>query len=183
MNRFWRYAKQPVPLFVIPEEFRELFQHHEFREGIAKIGPFIDHGCHVDRPELIGLIQGKLCPGMSCQSVWMEISGSEFAQLVSAIKNRILDFVLEIEAENPDAGEAPVNSQPVPTEKLQPLVNNFFGAVGNVAQHAQHFDQVANLGIQPQDLAKFVAGFTEHIGELNLEARQRQRAEAPDRDP
>jgi hypothetical protein len=178
MNRVWRYSKLPVPLFVVPEQFRDGFQRHEFRDGIAKIGPFIDNGCHIDRPELAALIEGKMCPGMSCQAVWMEISGAEFAQLISAIKNRILDFVLQIELENPDAGEAPANTQPVPNEKLQPLVNNFFGAVGNVAQNAQHFSQSANSGIQTQELIKFVAELTEHLHELNLDERQKQRAEA-----
>src|SRR5271165_548534 len=37
---------------------------------------------------------------------------------------------------NPDAGEAASNSQPVPPDKLRPIVNNFLGSVGNVAQQS-----------------------------------------------
>ena len=123
------------------------------------------------------LLHGQVFEDMGCVGAWIEIPASEFQQLVSAIKNRILDFVLKIEAENPTAGEAPLNSQPVPKEKLQPLVNNFFGAVGNVAQNSQDFSQTANIAKQP-DLARLVTEFTDHLNELALDARQKQKAEA-----
>jgi hypothetical protein len=65
-------------------------------------------------------------PELQCVGAWGEIGGSEFQQLLSAVNNRVLDFVLKIEAENPNAGEAPLNTHPVPEEKLQPLVQNYF---------------------------------------------------------
>ena len=118
-------------------------------------------------------------PDMNCVSAWMEISGSEFEQLVSAVKNRILDFVLKIEAENPAAGEAPPNSHPVPEEKLRPLVNNFFGTIGNVSQNTHHAIQTTSIEIREQgDLARLVREFTDHIDELHLSQREKQRAEA-----
>jgi hypothetical protein len=55
---------------------------------------------------------------------------------------------------------------------------HFHGSVGNVAQNAEHFTQTAHIGIQPKDLARLVAELTTHIDELNLDSRQKQRAEA-----
>ncbi len=64
------------------------------------------------------------------------------------------------------------------TEKPQPLVQNtFYGPVGNVAQNSEHFNQTASLGIQPQDISRLVTEFTAHLDELNLDTRQKQRAE------
>jgi hypothetical protein len=98
---------------------------------------------------------------------------------VSALKNRILDFSLKIEAEKPDAGEAPPNSHPVPKEKLQPIIHNVFhGPVGNVAQNSKHFAPTANVGIQAQDVTKLVAELKTHLHELNLDAHDKRRAEA-----
>ena len=86
--------------------------------------------------------------------------------------------MLKIEAENPDAGEAPPNSEPVPMEKLQPLVHNvFYGSVGSLAQNSEHFSQTVSMGIQPQDLTRLVTDLTKHLDELNLDVRQKQRAE------
>jgi hypothetical protein len=79
-----------------------------------------------------------------------------------------LDFVLEIEAANPNAGEAPLNSHPVPEEKLQPLIQNFFGDIGNFAQNSHGFTQNAQLGISTADLRKFVSEMSAHLAQLNL---------------
>jgi hypothetical protein len=115
-------------------------------------------------------------PDMNCVGAWGDISAGEFDELISAVNNRILDFVLQIESENPDAGEAPPNSHPVPSEKLQSIVNNFFGTVGNVAQNSRDFSQATN--ITTKDLARLVTEFTDHLDELNLDARQKQKAQA-----
>ena len=131
------------------------------------------------RPELVFVLQGKMYPALNCHAVWGEIPGVEFDQLVSAVKNRIFDFSLKIEAENPEAGEALPHTQPVPKDKLQPLVlNTFYGPVGNLAQNSEHFSQTSSIGLQPQDLSRLVEEFTNHLDELNLDAQQKRRAEA-----
>ena len=179
MNVAWNAPKQPVPVQFVPEDHREAFRYSEFREGIAKACLFMKNGATIQRPELIFALQGKMYPDMNCQGVWGEISAAEFEQLVSAVKSRVLDLSLKIEAENPDAGEARQNSHPVPQEKLRPLVQNlFYGTVGNVAQHSERFGQTANIGSQPGDLARLVTELTVHLNELNLDVRQKQRAEA-----
>lgn len=143
-NIAWRAPRQPIPMQFVPEEHREAFQAIEFRDGIAKAVAFArsEHVIKVQRPDLIFALQGKMYPDMACHGVWGEIGRTEFEQLVSAVKNRILDFSLKIEAENPAAGEAPLHSQPVPMEKLQPLVHNvFYGPVGSVAQNSDNVNQ------------------------------------------
>lgn len=57
-------------------------------------------------------------------------------------------------------------------------VTHFHAPVGNVAQGAEHVSQMANVGIRPEDLARLVTEFTTHLDELNLDNRQKQRAEA-----
>jgi len=116
---------------------------------------------------------------MNCMGVWVRIQGSEFEQLVSAVKSRILDFVLSIEEENPQAGEAPTNTEPVPKERLQALVNNFFGPVGNVAQNSAEVSQIAHMGPEDlQSLRKLVDELNEHLHELSLDASTKQNAQA-----
>ena len=109
-NSAWQVARQPVPLMVVPEGHRRTFTEIEFREGIAKLRRFIDNGVRMDRFIVVGALEGEMYPDMACDGAWIEVPGYEFEQLTSAVKNRILDFALKIEAENPDAGEAPVQS-------------------------------------------------------------------------
>jgi hypothetical protein len=177
-NSAWRVPDAPVPLQIIPEQHRASFQEIEFRDGIAKAISLAENGASIPRPELIFAIQGRMYPTMDCHGVTGRIAGVEFVQLLSAVKSRILDFSLEIEAANPDAGEAAPNTQPVPPEKLQPIVNNFLGSVGNVAQQSHNFSQSATAAIQPQDLATLVKELTTHIHELHLDAGRQRMAEA-----
>ena len=97
-------------------------------------------------------------------------------QLISAVKSRILDFVLEIEAANPNAGEAAPDTKPVPDETLRTIVNNFLGPVGNVAQQSHHFSQSAS--ISSHDLTTLVTEMEKHLAELALDDRQRRTAAA-----
>jgi hypothetical protein len=61
---------------------------------------------------------------------------------VDTVRNRILDFALKIEAENPDAGEASPDTEPVPREKVQTIFQNtFYAPVGKLAQDSQDFSQ------------------------------------------
>ena len=118
-------------------------------------------------------------PQMQCFRARKVISGNEFDQLISALKNRILDFVIKIAAENPDAGEAQLNSQPVKAEALQQLVTNHFsGPIRNFAQYSHDFSQTANSEIQHDELAEFVKLFTEHLDQLNLDETQTRKAAA-----
>jgi hypothetical protein len=177
-NSAWRVSESPIPLQIIPQQHRNSFHELEFRDGIAKAISLTENGASIPRPELIFAIQGKMYPTMDCHGVTGRIAAVEFVQLISAVKSRILDFSLEIEAANPDAGEAAPNTQPVPPDKLQPIVNNFLGSVGNVAQQSQNFSQAASTAIQSQDLATLVTELTKHIHELDLDPSQRRMAEA-----
>jgi hypothetical protein len=175
----WRADRQVVPWVFIPEKDRDALAHKPFRAGVAKAASFTPNGARIDLPALVFRLQGKMYPEMNCVGAWLEISGSEFEQLISAVKTRILDFVLKIEAENPAAGEAPPNTQPVPSEKLRPLVHNiFYGPVATVAQSSEHFTQTVNIGVQPQELTRLVMELNDHLQELNLTEREKRRAEA-----
>jgi len=181
-NGYWSVEKCQVPWFALPEDMREgLSRPHEFRDGITAAKALSQEGGSINHLELAVIIEryGVLHPKLSCTRAWKTISATEFQQLISAVKNRILDFSLKIEKENPSAGEALPDTQPVPLEKLRPLVQTvIYGNVGNISQNSEHFTQTANVGVQPQDLGRLVTEFANHLDELKLDGRQRQRSEA-----
>jgi hypothetical protein len=181
MNAAWRRDRVPIPSTVVPEEHRDSFEYVEFRQGVAKARTFIENGsgAMIQRPELIGAIQKAFSGNMNCYAVWTEMSNSDFEQMISAIKNRILDFVLQIEAEDPHAGDAAINSHPIASDKLQSLVHNhFYAAVGNLAQASHDFSQAATVGISPSELSKLISEFTKHVDELKLDEPTKRRAMA-----
>ena len=182
MNIRWRATHQTVHPLAVPAEYRDtLFGPIEFRDGITIATACASEGATIDAP-LLQVLIGRhrvMYPEMQCTGAWRQVSGPQFQQLIGAVKNRILDFSLKIEEENPSAGEALPNSQPVAKEKLQPLVQNiFYGSVGNIAQHSDNFTQNAKSGLEREDLSRLVTELTHHLPELHLEARDKRRAEA-----
>lgn len=180
-NSAWEVSRAAIPLQFVPEKHRDAFQYVEFRDGIAKAEALSQgkNNVTIERPEMIFALEGKMYPGMHCQGVWGEISRPEFLQLLSAVRNRILDFSLKVEAENPDAGEAPANTLPVAPEKVETIFyNTFIGDVGAVAQNSERFSQTVNLNVSSQDLSRLVTDLSRHLGELNLDEHQEKRAEA-----
>jgi len=89
---------------------------------------------------------------------------------VNVLKNRINNEIQAMALE----GVLGMHSRNQPEQ----VTNVFHGPVGNVAQNSVHVRQSANMGIQPHDLTRLVTELTAHLDELNLDARQRQRAEA-----
>lgn len=157
VNPAWQINRAAISRFTMPEWARERVDSRDFREGIAKAESFARDGAIIEWPELGVMVQGKMYPGMTCMRAWLEISPSEIQQLISAVRNRIIDFALKIEVENPNAGEAPPNSQPVAPDKLQPLVNYFFSPIGSIAQGSHEFSQAANVSSQAGDFESLKA--------------------------
>lgn len=180
VNSAWQIRKSAIPLSIVPEKYHDAFTSVQFRDGIAKAESLAksEYNISIPKPDLVPAVNSAA--NMVCQDVWAEIPTNEFHQLLSAVKSRILDFVLKLETENPDVGEAPANSTPIPAEKLRPLVQNIFYSsnIGAIAQNSDHFSQTVNTSVAVQDLAKLVTEFRRHLQELNLTERQKERAEA-----
>jgi hypothetical protein len=133
----------------LPEKLRDWGEVCHLSQPIAAIASLAagvqDGGqLQVQWPQEIAINSGaKGYQGFECLGAWQVISPHALVGIVDTVRNRILEFSLKIEAENPAAGEALPGTQPVPKEKLQMIVHNTFNApVGNVAQNSQDFNQV-----------------------------------------
>jgi hypothetical protein len=89
---------------------------------------------------------------MNCISAWKVIPLNSLVALVDTIKTRILNFSLEIETQAPDAGEAPLNTPPLPQDKVSQVFNTYIsGNVQNVATGGNNFKQKASLSLESSD--------------------------------
>ena len=104
-------------------------------------------------------------------SAWKVIPYGALVSLVEAVRNRILSFVLEIEAEAPDAGEAGPNSRPLPQERVAQVFNTYIsGNVQNVATASSNVTQTADFQIKAGDfdsLARYLS--TMHVERNDIE--------------
>ena len=138
-----------IPLMTIPEkQLRKLVSHTYMRLSVASIERLIedsDGGGSVQEPwhpDLVAFVSTQIYQDMNCMQAWKVIPITNLITILDEIRNRVLSFVLEIEAEDPEAGEAEINSNPVPQEKIQQIFHTYIaGDVQNVSTGGHNFKQ------------------------------------------
>ena len=90
---------------------------------------------------------------MNCISAWKLIPNSSIFSLVEVVRNCILNFVLEIEKEAPDAGEESPKTQKISPERINQVFNTtIYGNVGNISEASQNVNQSATINVSQNDL-------------------------------
>jgi hypothetical protein len=141
----------PAPIMTasMPERLRAWGEACYLRQPIAEIASLAADardGSQLQVPwpqELAVRFGAEGYNGFECLGAWQVVSPQALVGVVDTVRNRILDFSLKIEAENPDAGEAPPGTQPVPrTRQVMIFQNTFYAPVGSLAQNSHDFAQL-----------------------------------------
>lgn len=139
-----------IPLSCIPEDFREGLAKSYVVQPVATLEDLIKNsdGCNPREPwnpDFVAHFGRQIYQGMNCIQAWKVIPIGAIIGTLDAVRNRVLNFVLEIEAEEPSAGEAPINSNPLPQERVQQIFHmNISGNVQNLATGSHTFEQYAS---------------------------------------
>lgn len=138
-----------MPLMCLPEEMREVLGHSYLREPAAAMEAIVekaDSGIAQEpwNPNIVAMVAPLFYQNMHCVQAWKVIPINQMVGTLDAIRNKILNFALEIESEAPEAGDGPINSNPLPQEKVQQIFNmNITGNIGNIATGSHGFSQTA----------------------------------------
>jgi hypothetical protein len=150
---------------------REALYSHNFVQGAAELENVLARSGDTDTlqspwpGDALIAYGSRVYEFMTCISAWRVIPISAIAGTLDSVRNRVLSFALEIERENPDAGEAPVGSAPVSRDAVDRAytINVLGGSnviateVGTVIQ-ALDFDwqglraELAGYGLPDADL-------------------------------
>jgi len=149
-------SNAPIPPLCLPKEFREYVTTSYL---VAPISSYVELLSNPGNnpieqwpADLIAHYGQNIYENMNCISAWKTIPRNFIASIVDTIRTRILDFVLEIENEAPDAGEAPPNSPPIAQDKVTQIFNTYIsGDVQNVATGSSHVNQNKDIHIYQND--------------------------------
>jgi hypothetical protein len=159
----------PIPPMTIPDEFREMVTVHRVKQPISALVELLSgegtENFQVSWPADLTMIVGsKIVKNMTCFLAWKSVSRGSVAAVVDTVRTRILKFVIEVEASAPDAGEAQVNSQPLPQGHLTQIFNtNIWGAVGNLAAGSHDVVQGSQMEVHVGDLES-LRGYLSRVG-------------------
>lgn len=140
----------PIPHSCIDKRFRKDLTEHLFMDGIGIYEDLLrkdNDGFSVNWPsDIVALHDEKFYENMSCISAWKIISRGSIKNVIDSVRNKILTFALEIEKLNPEAGEAPIDSSPVPQTDVSHVFHTvIYGNVGNIASGNENVSQKSIL--------------------------------------
>lgn len=153
-----------IPLLCLPEDFRESLGHSYLTQPIAAMASLVEKSTSGTlqvpwNPDLVAHFGQEIYEHMVCMQAWKVIPTSALVAALDTVRTRVLNFALEIEAQNPAAGEAMANEKPVPQETVQHIFNTFItGDVQNLSSGSTNVTQHAKLqkGIDPELFAKLL---------------------------
>ncbi len=151
-----------IPKSVVPEEIREQLFTAYLAQPVSSIESLIKEsgGGTVQEPwpsDVTAILGQQMYQGMNCLQAWKVIPVNGLVGTLDIIRNKVLNFALEIEAENPSAGDAPINSNPIPEEKVSQIFNTYIsGHVQNVSTGGKNITQNAKIKSNPELFEKLI---------------------------
>jgi len=129
-----------IPISCIPERLRKRCTTYSASESISAIEELLtqEHPILVPiPPDVVRFFSDRVYQHMNCFSAWGMVPRPMLVQTVECVRNKVLDFVLEIEKLDPEAGERASGESSLSTGQVTNVFNTTIyggavGAVGNV---------------------------------------------------
>ncbi len=152
------YKNILIPPRCLPKEWRDLASTAYLTGGISAYNALLLQE-HTAGEKLMLHWPADLLPevevfeDMFCYAAWREIPHNSIVNLIDTVKNKILDFVLQIEAIDPEAGDGSPDSKTVSEADVKQVFNiSIMGDVGNLATGSSDFSQNQHVEVSKGDL-------------------------------
>lgn len=162
-----------IPLSCMPEQLQDMLGHSYIMQPVATMEALLKNkssGSFQEpwNPDIVARVGQDIYQNMNCMQAWKVIPAGAIVAAIDVIRTRVLNFALEIEAQNPLAGEAELNTEPVPMEKVNQIFNTYItGNVQNLAHGNSDVQQTAKY-IESKD-AEVLAKLLEAIKTANIQ--------------
>lgn len=121
----------PIPPMCLPEEFREVVSTKYVFQSVSALESNVGQANQSNQSILrmlwaadaVVLLGSDIYESMVCGQAWTDIPTAALVAILDTIKSRILDFVIEIEAEEPNAGDAEPGAKPIPDKEINYIFN------------------------------------------------------------
>lgn len=113
-NSRFRYTSHPLDPGGIPKDIRDRFLNHTFNDGIKVIQGWIPKENKLQLrmpPALVPYLKKRLDPSYGIENFWGVVGEGSFTQILSEVRSRLLEFMLELSDKLP--------AEPAPAEIKQ----------------------------------------------------------------
>jgi AbiTii len=135
-----------IPSVCLPEEIREAVSTKYVMISVSALESTVGQAKPTNHlilrafweADAIVMYGSDIYEGMVCGQAWTDIPVASFVAILDTVKSRILDFVIEIESEAPNAGDAEPGEKPIPDKEIGYIFNKYI---------LNQYNQIAPSGI------------------------------------
>jgi len=152
-----------IPLSTLPENWRERLSKLALRSGVAALQEMFRSEGYKEQwnADMVAAVSNDIYKGMNMISAWKDIPKARVAAVLDAVRNRLLNFLLNLKEQHPEVEAAGANLQSIPKEDVRVnVVNNIYGG-HNVLASGGTVHQQVQQGVQPGDLASLLSALRE----------------------
>ena len=128
----------PIPTVNLPKNVQKSYNEYKCRFSISSVESTIENENKtvLTTGGLASVLGGNVYSGMTCVECWAEFSIGDCIELLNVVRNRVLDFSLELWKANPAVGESNSDAQELLSEDgITQSVNQTFNTTvheGNI---------------------------------------------------
>lgn len=145
----------PIPLVKLPEKVRRHYQSFQCKQSVASIETMLgkskgDGLVHIGVGDLALFLGQKVYRDMNCLQAWGEFAEGHLVEVLNVVRNRILDFSLAIQKEDPSAGEMSDGAKAgIKNERVTHIFNTtIYGGAANIVGSATDSAITFNIGLK-----------------------------------
>lgn len=132
-NGGWRYPNVLLPIRHLPDRVLEFLESEKLRHALSVLEQFADKQTgnlvHKIPPEYNASLGKSLGNGYWVEIAWGQIEYSQIVQVLTAIRSRLLDFILELQGKlGDDVSDASIKTEAAKIDMPAMFAHSIFGA-------------------------------------------------------
>jgi len=139
----------PIPPSCVPKEYVDRVSKVYFMNAISFYSSLLEEkeekGSEIQEhwpADLIAMVSNNIYTGKTLGSAWKPISRSSIYSFIETVRNKILNFTIELENSYSSLRDGGDDSMVIPSETIGQIFNlNIYGDVKNLAAGSQNFSQ------------------------------------------
>jgi AbiTii len=154
-------SNAPIPFAVLPPEVRKKYHDYECRQSIASIeglmGTNKNGVLSVVTGDMAMFLGNKVYRGYNCVQAWGEFGTMALIEVVNSVRNRVLDFAIELWKLDPKAGELGLQQSTVGTQRMTQIFNTtVYGGSANLVGAAESSTVTFHIGARDMESLRAV---------------------------
>jgi|GEM_PF-4165824 len=160
-----------IPITAVPDEIRKLIASIRIKHSIGEIEGIASadsKSMNVTVPPQIAGMLDRVYIDMECYAIWQQVPMSSFVGIIDAVRNRLLNFMLELTKVQDDLLPIPDRIAAIPEASISRAVTIMTGDIlgSNIAiNDGQIHGSTARYGSDPE-VANAISRMAEMVGDL-----------------